>query len=97
MYERHSRFDTRPGDIKVPEPLFYPSKPVPLQSRWCVRFAAAGGAWERNWSWDTHVWACSSTDAVARARADFYASWGASYEDRVNYPLRVLAVMQEAV
>ena len=96
MYERLSRFDTQPGDIKLPPLGAYPSEPVWPLKMWTVRFEADGGDWERPWRWESHVWAFSSTDAVARARAEFYGNW-ASYEDRVRLPLRVLAVLQEAV
>jgi len=96
MWERQSRFDTQPGDIKVPAAMLYPSEPVQPLARWTVRLAAEGGDWERPWMWDTHLWAHSSTDAVARARAAFYENW-AGYQERKRWPLRVVAVLQEAV
>lgn len=97
MYERLSRFDTQPGDIKIPSALLYPDKPVLQLTKWTVRLAAdEGGQWERQWAWDTHVWAFSSSDAVGRARSQFYSEW-ASYEDRLAFPIRVVAVLQEAV
>jgi hypothetical protein len=45
MYERLSRFNTQPGDIKVPASIFYPSKPVRLQARWRVRLVVDTDAW----------------------------------------------------
>lgn len=90
-----------PGDIKVPSPvLFYPSQPVQLQSRWLVRMVAEGEAWiayfGEPWPMDMHVWAVSSSDAVARAKADFFGSW-ATPADRQAVTLRVTEVLQEAV
>lgn len=97
MWERLSRFDTMPGDIKVPPAAFYPTDPVPRMTRWTVRFATgADGEWVADFQWDTHVWALSSIDAVGRARLDFYGSW-ASYQDRQRWPIRVVAVLQEGV
>lgn len=94
MYERLSRFDTMPGDI-IKMPPAYPAEPVLPMAQWKVRLASHGGQWTRDWVWDTHVWAFSSTDAVGRARAAFYE--GAAYVDRQAYPVRVVAVLQEAV
>jgi hypothetical protein len=93
MYERLSRFNTQPGDIKIPAPKFYPSRPVQLQSKWLVRMVADFEG--TTWPIEQRVWAVSSTDAVARAEAEFYA--GLTPEARDKLPLRVLAVLQEAV
>ena len=93
MYERLSRFDTRPGDIKVPASTFYPSKPVQLQSRWLVRMVATVDSPE--WPIEQRVWAVSSTDAVARAEAELYAGLDAAA--RARMPVRVIAVLQEAI
>lgn len=93
MWERQSRFNTQPGDIKVPAPVFYPSKPVPLQSRWLVRMVVEfeGMAWPV----EQRVWATWSSEAVERAEAAFYA--GLEPAARNKLPLRVVAVLQEAV
>jgi len=100
MYERLSRFNTQPGDIKVPDVRFYPSKPVQLQARWLVRMVVDGAAWRAYWgeAWtvDMHVLATSSTEAVVKAESEFFGEW-ASQRDRQAITLRVTAVMQEAV
>jgi hypothetical protein len=93
MYERLSRFDTKPGDIKIPPRTFYPTKPVQLQSRWLVRMVATVEGVD--WPLEQRVWAVSSTDAVARAEAELYA--GLDQAARARMPLRVVAVLQEAV
>lgn len=72
----------------------YPAKPVEPMSRWLVRMVVDGVA--DTWKHDVHLWAYSSTDAVLRARADFYGSW-ATAADRERLPLRVLEVLQEGV
>jgi hypothetical protein len=99
MFERLSRFATRPGDIKIPARSFYPSKPVVLMTRWCVRMVCedlSGEVLPEPWHLESHVFAITSMDAVARARAQFYEGW-ASYADRQRMPLRILEVLQEAV
>lgn len=96
MWDRQSRFDTQPGDIKIPSPALYPTKPVVPMTRWCVRMVVEGHAWRDQWRIDQHVWAYSSADAVLRARADFYGTW-ATADDRQRLPLRVLEVLQEGV
>lgn len=100
MYERLSRFDTRPGDIKIPSPLFYPSQPVQLQSRWRVRLVIDSESWLEHfgqaWTLDVHVWASLSTEAVERARSEFFGQW-ASPADRITFNPRVIEVLQEAV
>src|SRR5207237_9465181 len=93
MYERLSRFDTRPGDIKVPASTFYPSKPVQLQSRWLVRMVATVDSTE--WPIEQRVWAVSSTDAVARAEGELYAGLHAAA--RASMPVRVSAITQKAL
>lgn len=100
MYERHSRFDTRPGDIKIPPREAYPSKPVPLQTRWLVQMVLEGDLWLKHyghpWPIDMHVWAVTSLEAVAKARSDFLADWE-NDQVRRRLVLRVTAVMQAAV
>ncbi len=100
MFERLSRFDTRPGDIKVPASIFYPSKPVQLQARWRVRLIVDTEAWVtyfgEAWTLDVHVWATLSTEAVEKARAEFFGNW-ASAGDRIAFKPRVVEVLQEAV
>ncbi len=93
MHERLSRFDTRPGDIKIPSPVFYPSKPVELQSRWRVQMVATVEG--EDWPIEQHVWAVSSTEAVARARAELYS--GLDLAARASMPVRIVGVLQEGV
>lgn len=92
--DRISRFAPMPGDMKPPPVALYPSKPVLPMARWLVRMVVEGEGWKGEaWKHDAHVWAFSSSDAVGRARADFYGSW-ASPADRERMPLRVLEVLQ---
>jgi hypothetical protein len=72
----------------------YPSNPVQPLTKWLVRMVVDAGG--RSQLLDMHVWAFSSTDAVYRARDDFYGTW-ATQADRERLPLRVLEVLQEAV
>jgi hypothetical protein len=74
----------------------YPSKPVEPMSRWLVRMVVDSSGLVDPWKHDVHLWAYSSTDAVLRARADFYGTW-ATAADRERLPLRVLEVLQEGV
>ena len=74
----------------------YPSKPVEPMRRWFVRMVVEGAGLGDAWKHECHLWAFSSTDAVLRARADFYGSW-ATAADRERLPLRVLEVLQEGV
>lgn len=90
MYDRPSRFAAFPAAMHVPRASFYPEKPM---ARWLVRMVVDV---EPAWPIETHVWADSSTDAVGRARDDFYVGW-ATLADRQRYPLRVLEVRQVAV
>lgn len=100
MFDRLSRFDTKPGDIKVPARELYPSKPVQLQARWLVRMVVSGEIWIERfgepWPVDMCVWASSSIEAAAAAREAFYAGW-ATREDRKLITLRITSVLQEAV
>lgn len=93
MYDRPSRFSALAPAMRVPRPEFYPEQPM---TRWEVRMVVEGEAWRESWHHTVHVWAESSTDAVGRARDDFYGTW-ASLEDRRRLPLRVLEVCQLAV
>lgn len=93
MYDRPSRFAELAPAMRVPRPEFYPEQPM---TRWEVRMVVEGEAWRDSWSHVVHVWAESSTDAVGRARDDFYGSW-ATLEDRQRLPLRVIHILQVAV
>ncbi|HWH83480.1 MAG TPA: hypothetical protein VNU71_14710 [Burkholderiaceae bacterium] len=96
MWDRLSRFDTMPGDLKIPPASLYPDTPVQPMTRWLVRMVVEGEDSCDRWRHDAHVWAYSSIDAVGRARVDFYGAW-ASPADRLRLPLRVLEVMQVAI
>ena len=67
-----------------------------MLQRWFVRMVVEGEAWRECWKHDAHVWADSSSDAVGRARDDFYGTW-ATLADRQRLPLRVLEVRQVVV
>lgn len=92
--DRVSRFDPYPGDIKPPRASLYPRKPVQPMTRWLVRMVIDSPTWQgAAWKHDARVWAFSSTDAVGRARSEFYGTW-ATDADRERLALRVLEVMQ---
>ena len=100
MYERLSRFNTKPGDIKVPPGWAYPSKPVNLEARWLVRMIVDGVAWLAEygepWPIEMHVWATTSTEAVAKAQAEFCGNL-AALADRKLLTLRVTEVLQVSI
>lgn len=93
MFDRPSRFASLAPAVRVPRAEFYPDRPL---QRWYVRMVVDGEAWRSVWTHEVHVWADSSTDAVGRARDEFYGSW-ATLADRQRFPLRVLEVRQVAV
>lgn len=68
---------------------------LPLLTRWRValQLEQLGYMAERI---ECTVYATTSTDAVARARDEFYGKW-ATEADRRRMPLRALEVMQECV
>jgi hypothetical protein len=96
MHERLERFDAQPGDIRLAMPAMYPDKPVQPMTRWFVSIVVDDQVSNFTWKIDSHLWAYSSTDAVHRARADFYGTW-ATQADRERLQLRVLEVLQVAV
>ena len=92
MSERDSRFAPRPVSPldAPPRAELYPERPM---QRWHVRFVVEGAAWECAWKHDVFIEADSSTDAVGRARDDFFGTW-ATLADRQRYPLRVVELRQ---
>lgn len=91
MYERHSRFLTMPGDIKLSPATARPTMNGARLAKWRVRLEVGGHTTTKEH--DVIVLAYSSEDATQRARADFYGRW-ATQADRERIPLRVLELLQ---
>lgn len=87
--ERPSRFDTMPGDMRIPPRHLYPTRPVPTLWRVVLEVETT------TWTWESY--ASTSTDATMLALSWLRDLLLENESLHAEQKIRVLEVLQVAV